>query len=157
MPTKRRVKTAIDKAGIAFEACWATLTAVRSKNSDATPEQLALFQPRLARAVHDLDQLHRHIKQRHRETISEKKTIYSRTFADRLRQLAFYERVIDETRQVGKTLGDAFAWFFYRREKVLLETHLKRELVKHTPGGVGGRGELLFVENMQVRNGHLML
>lgn len=158
MATKQKVKAAIDKAGTAFEECWATLCALRNMNvSDRLRDQLLSFQPVLARAIHDLDRMHLQTRVQHRKTILNKKTIWSKTFRARLRALDHYDSVIVDTLKIAKSLGDSFAWFFYRDEKVLLTRHLQHQLVKHTPGGVGGKGELAFVEGQQVSNGHLVL
>jgi hypothetical protein len=167
MSTKQRVKAAVEKAGVAFEACWATLMLMREprKPSSSEPssepkkmnEALFSFQPLLAKAIHTLDNLHLQIKRHERDAISKKKTIWARTFAARLKLLAFYDKVVVETLGIGKTLGDAFAWFFYMDDKELLAKHLQHEFVKHTPGGPGGRGELAFIQNLQVSNGHLAL
>jgi hypothetical protein len=39
--------------------------------------------------------------------------------------------VIDQALAMGKSLGDAFAWFFYQKERKLLEEHNKAPRVLH--------------------------
>lgn len=158
MSSKLTVKRTLEKAGVAFEACWTTLTSLRNLRTDEDSlTQLLTFQPRLARAIHGLDRLHLKIKARHRATIANKATCWPRSFRARLRVLDHYDEVACETLAIGKALGDGFVWFFYSSEKELLKKHLQHPLVKHTSGGIGGDGELAFIEHQQVVNGHFVI
>ena len=58
---------------------------------------------------------------------------------------------------IGRSLGDSFAWFFYHSERKHLEEHLKHERQLHMPPGIGGIGELEFLDKTRVIDNHLVI
>ena len=47
--------------------------------------------------------------------------------------------------RLGRTLGDAFVWFFYRDDPALLQEHAQTAAVL-PPAGDGGEGELALID-----------
>ena len=74
-----------------------------------------------------------------------------------MRFLASQQDLINSTISIGKCIGDAFAWFFYQRDRHYLAEHLVLPSQIHTPPGIGGAGELEFVKNVHVVNGYFVL
>jgi hypothetical protein len=68
-----------------------------------------------------------------------------------------YQEALKSTVAVGKTIGDSFAWFFYHKRREYLLEHLKHERIFHTPPGIGGLGELEFIDRFRVFNNHLVI
>lgn len=50
---------------------------------------------------------------------------------------------------VGRSLGDAFAWFFYRKSQTMIAPHLRHRPITHIPTGVGGQAELAFLSRIR--------
>jgi hypothetical protein len=75
---------------------------------------------------------------------------YKRTwFKKYLKTLSTYRDAINSVLLIGKCIGDAFVWFFYRSEFNQLKEHLKHERTFHLPNGIGGKGEQEFVNNIR--------
>lgn len=50
-------------------------------------------------------------------------------------------------------MGDAYAWFFYHKNRSELDMHLAHQSTGLFTAGVGGRGELAFIKNNQTFDG----
>jgi hypothetical protein len=65
-----------------------------------------------------------------------------------MKALASYQKTLREAALVGKSLGDAFAWYFYQNDPALLDEHRKRPAVPLMTTGTGGRAELEFAKSL---------
>src|SRR5947209_3382908 len=113
MTTRRELKALIEASCSEFARCWDDLRATREGSSpDAMREAILGFQPRLARAIFRLDEMHRSLCQAKKEAVAEQKRLSPGRFKQRMQCLGQYEQAVEETVAIGKALGDAFAWLF---------------------------------------------
>jgi hypothetical protein len=115
------------------------------------------FQPILADALFELDEVHRDIQRESNRLVRRKDRVPRAWFERRMRQLRGLEKHLLDTRSIGTALGDAFVWVFYHDDRSHLRQHLRHDAVPQIPAGVGGRGELEFVRNAGVFPNHLVL
>ena len=71
--------------------------------------------------------------------------------------LSEYQSAIKVVISLGKRLGDSFAWLFYVSAQDHLLEHGEHERQFLLPPGIGGLGEVTFIERFQVVGGHLVL
>jgi hypothetical protein len=154
--TRAEIKSLIDKAEESYMECWATLCSLKGKGTIERDSLLA-FQPRLGQTLLDLSEMYRALHQERLATVSRKDGLSPDWFKRRLKLLSDYQEVLKTTISVGKCLGDSFAWTFYRNERQYLAEHYKLPRQLHSPPGVGGEGELEFIRNFGVVNGHMAL
>jgi hypothetical protein len=154
--TRADIRSLIDRAEESYKECWATLGSLRGKGTLERDDLLG-FQPRLGRTLLDLSKMYRALHQERLVTVSRKDSLSSDWYKRRLKLISGYQEVLRTTTSVGKCLGDSFAWTFYRNERQYLAEHYKLNKQLHSPPGVGGEGELEFVTNFGVVNGHMAL
>ena len=150
MPTLKLVSTAIDRAELEFQWCWQQLAALKSNQvrDDFAPAVLS-FQPRLLKGLLEVEKVYRSIIEEEQRLITNKKNYNQSWFARRLAKLSSYKRALKDSIGRGKTIGDAFAWVFYKSDQELLAEHLKRPKQLLLPPKTGGMGERAFIERLQ--------
>lgn len=160
---KMEVMTAINEAEGSFRECWNTLSHLKgtgadeSSNDAAFSEALPDFQPTLARTLYDLSDMYRRLHQEKQTVIARKADLTPGYFGHRLALIGKYQLAIKAAISLGKRLGDAFAWIFYvsAQDHVLEHSDHPRQFL--TPPGIGGLGEVMFIERVQKVGGHLVL
>jgi hypothetical protein len=158
MTTETAIRAVFDKAQAAFVACWQVLANIRATDPVTSLGQGILeFQPTLAKALYALDQAYRELDQGRGDLVKRKASLSPETFLLDIRRLGRYQEAIYDAIRLGKTLGDAFAWFFYDNDRNQLYAHLKHEPITEAPTGTGFRGEFTFIDNVKVVDGHLVL
>ncbi len=127
-----------------FHSCW------ESTRPDPEPTKIAIlkFQPRLLKALQRLELEYLALAERKRDLIARKKELSLGWFRSRMRLLAKRQEALRDAQIIGRTMGDSFAWLFYRDELRLLDEHAAQPLVVPIPTGVGGDGELAFVSSL---------
>lgn len=145
----------IDKADIHFQWCWEFLRGAQHQR--ISQQALFDFQVRLTTAFAGLDETYRTIKAEEKRLIGRKSRYDTAWFARRMAQLAQYRAVVVEAIGIGRSLGDGFAWIFYRDEPALLEQHAKHQRQLLLPPGVGGIGERVFIKNLQGLGGQFVI
>lgn len=157
MRTLKQVRAAIASADSEFRTCCETLFLMKRRPEKEPVGTLVLdFQPRLCTALWKLERLYRKLFSEKRR-IAQWPVSQSKQKLQRLRSIGRALSIVESAIGIGKTLGDAFAWFFYRNNLELLEEHLKRPRQIHLPPGVGGIGELEFVRNVKSLSGCMVL
>jgi hypothetical protein len=141
---RRRLRAGIDEAGQSFGECWQTLVAMKGL-AKLDGNALLAFQPNLAAALFKLDDLYRKLIENRKVLIRNKSSYSTPRFTLRMRWIANDLRGVRSAIDIGRSLGDAFAWMFYKHDQPLLEQHFKQPLNPHTPPGIGGIGELEFI------------
>lgn len=58
---------------------------------------------------------------------------------------------------IGKSIGDAFVWFYYNHDRGMLNEHIKAQEQLLVPDKLGGFGELEFVKKVKMLNGYMVL
>lgn len=76
-------------------------------------------------------------------------------FISRMKSLAYYREVLLKFNIIGKSIGDAFAFWFYRFDLELLNEHFDHKRTLYPPLGVGGTGELEFVRSIRGIDGKI--
>lgn len=150
MVTKRAVRELLERTEIEYRCCWGIL--VDMKSGDPSPhlrERLLDFQPRLATALFALDELYRKISRAENSLVSRKRALSPEWFRRRMRALSGYRTVLKRAMEIGRGMGDSFAWPFYAKNREYLNAHLTHEPLDHTPPGIGGQGELEFLRNIR--------
>jgi len=154
-PTRKQIRTTIDNAEKTFQRCWATLVSLKTLEG-LNGASILDFQPNLAAELFNLDNAYRQLIRRRRILIGRKAFCAQTWFRKRMRALDQDLNALRTCMRLGRTLGDVFAWAFYRFDQPLLERHLKHPANPHTPPGIGGRGELEFIRRARP-NGFLPL
>jgi hypothetical protein len=158
MISRATIQKLIDDVEAEFRKCWRTLAALKEGTQPKTPvNEILDFQAQLAETLFRLDETYRLICKEKEETIKKKRRLNPDWFRRKMKSLAAYQDVIKIVIGIGRALGDSFAWFFYQRERNLLSKHLRRDRIDHTPPGIGGKGELEFVNRVRHINGKLVL
>jgi hypothetical protein len=119
-------------------------------------EAFLSFQPTLATAMYNLENVQRAIAERRRLLIRGKSRFSRKWFTAQMRSLGECSQVLSRMAGIGRTIGDAFAWFFYARSQHMIRRHLAHPPSKSMPAGVGGKGELEFIRQARPP-GHLLL
>src|SRR5712692_10155364 len=111
--SRRRVRTCIDDAERSFLECWQTLVAMKTL-AELEGNALFAFQPTLAAALFKLDDTYRMLIAVRKALIQNKTSHSSTAFAQRMRSLDKGLKGVRSAIDVGRSLGDAFAWAFYK-------------------------------------------
>ena len=156
MTSKIAVKTLIDEVCIEYKKCWSTLIGLKDF-SVFSDEGFLNFQPNLASALFRLGEMYCALSTERTKLIAKKKRLSTEWFKKRLRSIAAYQHTIKEVINLGKALGDSFAWAFYRNDRDFLEKHFQHPQNLHIPTGIGGRGELEFIRNVKSIQGQMVL
>lgn len=158
MTNRAALETILDKTGVAYRACWQVLRGM--KTLDTSPEfvkGLLDFQSTLAKAIFDLDDANRRLEKEREHLVTIKSRLKPNWFLQRVKRLGGYQEVVAEAIDMGKQLGDAFAWFFYHNDRDLLDKHLSHKPITDLTTGFGRDGELAFICNVKIQNGQLVL
>lgn len=158
MISRASVRALLDRTEFEFRDCYRVLRKMKSPSSRTlTAEDILGFQPKLARALFELDCMYHALSREKDGLIARKAIISKRWFADRLRLIHDYQSALQTALATGKTLGDAFAWIFYRKNREALLQHFNHERVFHMPQGTGGRGELEFIDRFRSKDHYLVI
>ncbi len=158
MISKIKVKKAIDDAEKQYLRCWVYLSFFKNrKKTDELFKAITEFQPTLAKALFKLSNDYQNIHKEKKRIIGNKDKYNELWFRQRLKKLSEYQKLIKEVIGIGKSLGDAYAWFFYNKERNYLNEHLTHQKIFHMPPGIGGIGELEFIKNTKVFENNLVI
>jgi hypothetical protein len=127
------------------------------KRPDFDSRKILYFQYNLGKLLHRLAKVRNQIAEEERNTIAKKQSLSPGWFRNRMKRLSEYKIVITRCIGIGKSLGDAFAWHFYKNNETQLFKHLEHEEIKIPPTGVGGLGELVFIRDRPVFSGYLCI
>ena len=163
MIARADIASLIDEAEGNFRECWRALSGLRSKetregsNAGDLSKALLDFQPTLARTLYDLSEMYRKLHQEKVNVVTRKADLTPEWFGHRLALIARYQRAIKAAISLGKRLGDAFAWIFYVSAQDHLLEHGDHQRQFLAPPGIGGLGEVTFIERVKAVGGRLVL
>jgi hypothetical protein len=158
MTAEIAIKNVLDKVQSAYATCWQVLAGMRKPQVSPTfGADLLRFQPTLAQALYDLNQLYLDFGRQRADLVCRKLTMPTALFLAEIKQLGRYQEALKEATYFGKTLGDAFAWFFYRRDLGHLRSHLEHKPITEIPTGTGQIGEFEFIRNLPIIDEHFVL
>lgn len=152
--TKQMVVTAIDKAEARYLHCFSFFNInVPSENQIKVND----FQHFLADTMLSIMRLYQSVCQEKDYLIGRKCTYKKSWFASRMATLDIYKKVLSETINIGKDLGDGFIWFFYKDNMDELEKNLNHKSVGLFTTGIGAEGEVEFIRNHEMLYGYFVL
>lgn len=156
--TRNDVRGCVERAGMEFDKCWEYLCDIKFRRfSGGSLDCLTQFQTVLAEALLSLNRQHRRISREKKRLIAKKDTLDYSWFSSRMKLLADHQRVVRTSINVGLSLGDAFALFFYRNNPRHLSDHLKEQRIELGPTGIGAIGEIEFIRNTVVLQGYFIV
>lgn len=153
---EKDVKREIDEAEAVLLKSFERLLILKHTSGDIEDAVLK-FQPELAECLYHLMEFYRKLKAEARNLISKKKTYSRDEFSELMAQNKKYADTVRKTIEIGKRLGDAFAWLFYQGNLSELENHFKHKSTGLFVIGAGGRGEIEFIKNTPIFNDCLVL
>ena len=129
-----------------YSFCWNILSRVKKGLPQENRTDLGMFQIRLARILFQLEKRQIQISQ---EINEDKKTKKSSLLLEKKR--------LTQCINIGKAIGDAFAWIFYVHSQDLLEKHQSQQSNGPSPATKGIYAEILFLEKYQLDNGYFYI
>jgi len=138
----------IDLADTIFNRCFDCLLAMKHGDTNIG-NKLLRFQPELAECLYDLMTFYQDLKSEENKMIISKSSYSFDDFRGTMAEIHKFLNVIKEVIEIGKSLGDAFAWFFYGNNLPELGKHFRHESTGLFVAGIGGRGEIEFIKNNQ--------
>lgn len=155
---EKAVRSCVEDARVQFEECWTYLCDIKSRKfSESSLDCLTKFQPVLAEAIIALSRKHQDIAGEKKRLIARKNNLCPTWFVRRMKRLSELQKVVLNTLNIGLSLGDAFALFFYRNDPRHLTDHLQQKRTILGPTGVGAIGELEFIRNTPVFHGYFII
>ena len=156
LTTKDDVKCIIDSAEKILYECFEMLLSLKHAR-DNLGDIILTFQPKLAECLYNLMQFYHKLKSENKDLISQKSSYDAVDFSKAMAENASFQRIIKTTIEIGKSLGDAYAWFFFRDNKLELNKHFSHKSTGLYTSGIGGLGELEFIKNTQNIDGLYVL
>ena len=156
MLSREDVKIKIDTAETILKECWGILIKVKHGRGDFDA-LLFDFQPKLAECLYDLMQFYHKLQAEKKQLIKAKNTYDKNEFSTLMSTNASFLKVVSKTIEIGKSLGDAFAWFFFRDNRPELDKHFAHKSTGLYVSGIGGLGELEFIKNTKSIDGLYVL
>jgi hypothetical protein len=158
-PTEATFRATLRAFEEGFRKCLAGLLSLKAGHLHDGPdvELFQNFQPRLYQALLKASREYNRIGRARRELIDRKHSFDADWFSRRQRTLAGRQAALVRAMRVGRTLGDAFIWFFYRDDQPLLKQHLAHPAPPPPPTGVGADGELALVDRVRKFNDKYIL
>lgn len=146
------VKAFIEKTEQSLNECFDMLQCFRH-GKGKIEEAIFKFQPFLAEILYDSMCFYHKLQKEKNDLISQKNLFDSSTFSHIMKTNAKYSKAIKDTIDIGKNIGDAFVWFFFRDNRDELEKHFEHESTGLYTGGIGGKGELEFIKGYSTIDG----
>ena len=152
------VKRVISSAEKSLKGCWAKLILFQNREVSKKEqfEALISFQPELLSTLVELESYYNEVCEMERN-LTAKKAIVQGIYKDEMERIARYKKLLDAIIDVGKSLGDAFAWLFYLNNRNLLKKHYEHQFVPRLPTRIGGKGEVEFIRNCQMFGHYFVL
>jgi hypothetical protein len=149
-----RVRKLIQAIEPKYEKLWDTISAIKKL---AMSDGMIHFQYNLACCLFMIKEEYIKIKRERSAFLNSGIAISYQQKQDRLKE---FEKCLDALKNliyIGKSMGDAFAWFFYQNDRGMLNEHIAAEETLFAPGEIGSRGELEFTNKFKLFNGYLVL
>lgn len=154
--TKDIVKEKVISAETILDECFELLLDFKHRRGDLG-NILENFQPKLAECLHNLMQFYHELQQEKKKLISQKEQYNKQEFSAIMSDNASFSKVVRKTIEIGKNLGDAYVWFFFRDNRPELDKHFNHAPTGLFVGGIGGLGELEFIKHTPTLNGSYVL
>jgi nitrite reductase/ring-hydroxylating ferredoxin subunit len=150
---KKELRQTIDTVEDKFKRCWDILATLRSRPI----RSLEKLQPTLGDALFDISKAYNSIRQHRKALVNRKSSFSNSWFVHQQRLCGRMETALVEARGIGLALGNSFVWPFFRNDLELLRAHAKHPNTDDLHPGLGGLGELQFVQRAPVIGKYLVL
>jgi len=152
------VKLVVSDAEKSLKDCWAKLLLLQSQGVSGKEhfEALISFQPELLSTLVKLESFYNEVCEMERELFA-KKAFAQTIFKEESDRIARYKRLLDGIIDIGKSMGDAFAWLFYQENRALLKKHYAHQFIPRLPTRIGGQGEVEFMRQCQMFGKYFVL
>lgn len=152
------VKRVVSEAEKSLKDCWSKLVLFQSLDVSKRErfEALITFQPDLLSTLVSLESFYNEVCELERELVA-KKSVVQRIFKDESDKIARYKCLLNGIIDIGKSMGDAFAWLFYFNNQTLLKKHHNHPFVSRLPTRIGGQGEVEFIRSRQMFGRYFVL
>lgn len=158
MDVEQEVKEFIDKIDVKFQELWETLSYFKGNKSDGLGERAVNFQSNLANCQFAIDKKFRQIRAKQKEVRNSRKEYSKSEYLLLDKKLTKCESALTNLIYLGKSLGDAFAWFFFQNDRDMLDEHLLHQDEFLMPSGELGRmGEMGFIQNIRMIEDNLVI
>lgn len=158
MITNKEVQNLIDEIEEKYRNCWDILSILKNNDNSVNLDvDLLRFQPLIAEALFDLNDMYQSICEEEKKTITRKSELPKDQFKERMRSLKNCKEAAQTAMDMGKGLGDSFAWLFYTENLDYLDKHLDHEPIPQPPSGIGGLGELEFIKRVPLIGEYFVL
>lgn len=158
MDVEQEVKEFIDKIDVKFQELWETLSYFKGNKSDGLGERAIDFQSTLANCQFSIDKKFRQIRAKQKEVRNSRKDYSKSEYVLLDKKLTNCQSALTHLIYLGKSLGDAFAWFFFQNDRDLLDEHLLHQDEFLMPSGELGRmGEMGFIQNIRIIEDNLVI
>ena len=137
------------------ELAWTMLNLKRGANIEE--HKFINFQIDLAECLYNAMSVYREIAQMEREYIKNKASLDKIDFLEEMQKCKNQRNEIKEVIRTGKSIGDSFAYIFYRDSIEELEKHYKHPDNGLFVSGIGGRGEIEFIKANPTIDGYLVV
>ena len=140
MLNHEQIKHALSDAEQSFKSCWSKLVTIRNAESNKSDmmNSMLTFQPTLGVALYKLASHYNAVCKEARDLVGNKSKLNRKSVRCRIHSLDRSKLMLQEALDVGKALGDSFAWIFYRGNHGLLRKHYEQQSNPHPPTWAGG-------------------
>lgn len=162
MVSKKQVKQVLRQSFDSYESCFDVIMCLKfyRKNKleiGTLTNGLVNFQFVMAQQLYELEHLYRIIKKEFKEVNKNRNRLSKTYFKRRISILSKYLEAIDSSILIGKSLGNAFTWFFYQFDQNLLVKHMNEERNFHPSYGSGAIAEIEFLKRALISKGRYLL
>ena len=124
MLNTKKIEIAVAEAERELSDCWLKLVAITNAADAAkTLDAIVSFQPMLGLVLYKLETLYTAVCGEARELLGRKAKLNPKWMRCSIHTLHGYKHIIKRTADIGKLLGDSFAWIFYQNDRALLLKH----------------------------------
>jgi hypothetical protein len=155
--TEKRIRALIDSVEPKYQDFWRRVVSFKAgEYENDLLNDLMHFQDDLASCLFA-------ISEEYLKTTKQRKSLMRNSkklpHAEVQSQKKDFDKCLDALKgliYMGKSIGDAYAWFFYYHDREMLNKHLEaQEQLLPPVGKLGGMGELSFVKNVKMLNGYI--
>lgn len=158
MLKRTEIEDCVEHASVAFDECWEFVAKMKLGELLETATMSILhFQPRLATALLGLSDMYSRVSAEQKNWIGRKSRVSLPWFKRRMRYLDSQAEVLRQATLIGKSIGDAFAWYFYQRNRYFLQEHLRQPEQQLVSSGIGGRAEVEMARQLPMFDGKFVL
>jgi hypothetical protein len=155
---ERKIRKFIDSIEPKLESLWNDLASLKTYDNSVSIEFILLFQSELAEILAQINNHYHNLSKIDKSHKSNRNSLRKDDFNAANEIIQSCINALKSLIYICKSMGDAFAWFFYQNEKDILNEHLQRQEQLLLPSGYQGRiGELSLIKEVkQIKSNFLL-